>query len=88
MDEYEYKEAVRDALLQKISGLRSTMSESGLIGNTFMETNLISNIKAHVHHLARGIVPENNNILFKEVIETLEREKIVVMQRDDSLLIL
>jgi hypothetical protein len=87
MNEDEYKEAVRDALMREINRLKSTMAENRLIGNTFVQSNLISNIKANVHSQARGLVPENNKTLFQEGIKTLEREKIVVIQGDGSLLI-
>ena len=88
MNEDEYKEAVRDALLQKINSLKATMSENGIFGNTFVQAPLLDNIKAHVHSQANGLVPQNNVTLFREVIKTLEREKNVVMQSDGSLLIL
>jgi hypothetical protein len=88
MNEDEYKVAVREALLREIIRLKSVMTENGLIGNTFVQKTLQSNIKAHIHSQGRGFVPQNNNSLFNEVVETLVREGLVVKQDDGSLLVI
>lgn len=88
MNEALYRAAIREALFHEINRLKSCIAENGLIEGMLIQVNLLSNIKANVHSQANGFVPQNNNSLFDEVVETLVRERLLSMRDDGSLLVI